>query len=185
MKNWRINLDLRKGNWHNAAYKNGTSNEKAIVKITRGLNQIMLSCEAPAIPEIEFIRLSRENDNSEISEVDYNLFVDEIKKEIQDRSNSSIIEKDTLKTLAKGAEVLLDNPSGNYYYHLGATYKYTYYTSVSFTSGKQVFITTHSDNFPHVLEFFSRNKTENYSWVAVSNSSSMASFLQLSKVHAL
>lgn len=177
INNEKLENKLRpeKSNWHNAAYKNGTSNEKAIVKINAGLNQIIFSCEAPAIPEIEFIRLSRNNANSEISEVNYNLFVDEIKKETQDRSNSSIIEKDTLKILSKGAEVLLDNPSGNYYYHLGATYKYTYYTSAYFSSGQQIFITTHSDNFPHVLEFFSRNKTENYSWVAVSNSSSMAS----------
>lgn len=164
-----------KNNWHNVAFKNGVSKEKKSIKLKIGLNQIVFSCDAPEIPEIEFIRLSKDKDKSEISESNYNLFVDEIKKEIQERINNPTVERDTLVSMSKGAYALLDNPGGNYYYHLGATYKYTYYTSVYFSSGQQVFFTTHSDNFPHVLEVFSKNKTENYSWVATSNSSSMAS----------
>lgn len=168
-------LKPEKNNWHNVAFKDGQSKEKEQVKLIKGLNQIIFSCNAPAIPEIEFIKLSKDKDKSEISESNYNLFVDEIKKEIQERIKNPTVERDTLVTMSKGADALLDNPGGNYYYHLGATYKYTYYTSVYFSAGQQVFFTTHSDNFPHVLEVFSRNKTENYSWVATSNSSSMAS----------
>jgi len=168
-------LTPEKNNWHNVAFKDGVSKEKKSIKLKMGLNQIIFSCDVPEIPEIEFIRLSKDIDKSEISESNYNLFVDEIKKEIQERIINPTVKRDTLVSMSKGAYALLDNPGGNYYYHLGATYKYTYYTSVYFSAGQKVFFTTHSENFPHVLEVFSRNNTENYSWVATSNSSSMAS----------
>jgi len=156
-------------NWHNVAFTDGISNEKGTVKLKKGLNQITFSCDAPAIPEIEFIRLSKDKFNSEISETNYNLFVDEIKKEIQERIKNPIVERDTSVTMSKGASALLDNPGGNYYYHLDATYKYTFYTTLYFSAGLQIFFTTQSNNFPHVLEVFSQNYTENYSWVATSN----------------
>ncbi len=57
-------LTPEKNNWHNVAFKDGVSKEKKSIKLKMGLNQIIFSCDAPGIPEIEFIRLSKDIDKS-------------------------------------------------------------------------------------------------------------------------
>jgi hypothetical protein len=169
-----------KQSWHNLAFK-GITKEKATVRLKEGLNQITFSCNAPAMPEIEFIRLSKDKTISEITDTNYNTFVDDIRNEMQERIKYPIIERDSSATiskaetnLTKGTSALLDNPDGNYYYHLDATYKYTFYTPLYFSAGLQIFFTTQSNSFLHVLEVFSQNYTETYSWVATSNPSGVA-----------
>lgn len=77
----------RKSNWHNASYVDEVSKEKKTVILIIGLNQIIFTCDLPQIPEIEFIRLSKDKDKSEISEVAYNEFIDDLKKQQEDRIN--------------------------------------------------------------------------------------------------
>lgn len=168
-------LKSEKNNWHNVGYKDGKSKEKKSVKLKEGLNQIIFSCDAPEIPEIEFIRLSKDKNKSEISEDSYNQFVAEIKNEVQDRIKNPKPKKDSLAFLLKSG-VVLSNPSGNYYNHIGVTFRYTTYKTYSFSSGQQVFFSTHaSDGYEHVLEVFSSSNPEAYSWVNKSNSSGLAS----------
>jgi len=69
-----------------------------------------------------------------------------------------------------------DNPLYNYRYSLNMSFNYTFYKTVSFTAGQQVFLATNGvDNFKHVLEFFNSATPKTYSWSATSNDKCMAS----------
>ncbi len=164
-----------KRDWHNAPFIDSKSKEKKFVLLKKGLNQIIFSCDIPETPEIEFVRLSKDKLKAEISENSYNLFINQIKTDIQDRINNPIVKKDTL-TSALRSGVVLSNPEGNYYHHIGITFKYTTWRLYYFRSGSQVFITTNaSDGYEHVLEFFKSSDSETYSWSALSNSNGLAS----------
>lgn len=164
-----------KSNWHNVSFSDSKSQEKKLVQLKKGINLIIFSCNAPEIPDIEFIRLSKDKTKTEISESSYNQFVDQIKTEIQERIKNPKAKKDSLSSMHKSG-VVLSNPEGNYYHHIGITFRYTTYKTYSFNSGQQVFFSTYaSDGYEHVLEVFNSSNPEAYSWVALSNSSGLAS----------
>ncbi len=163
-----------KHNWHNVSYKIDNSKEKKQIQLNKGLNQIAFSCEAPIIPQVDFIKLSKTEEKSEISENKYNIFIDEIKTQVQDRIKNPKAQNDTSIILKRS--VVLPNPAGNYYHHVGISFRYTFYYAFYFNPGQQVFFTTHaSDGYAHVIEVFSSSRPETYTWVALSNSSGMAS----------
>ncbi len=168
-------LRSEKNNWHNVGYKDDKSKEKKSVKLKKGLNQIVFSCDAPEIPTIEFIKLTKEKYKSEISENTYNQFVADIKTKVQDRVKNPQQNIDSLGYTLKSG-VILSNPKGNYDHHIGINFRYTTYKTFSFNSGQQVFFSTYApDGYYHVLEVFSYNNPESYTWSALSNSSGMAS----------
>lgn len=162
-----------KSNWQNASYIDFKTKEKKTVKLNKGLNQIIFSCEAPMIPDVDFINLSQDKSKSEISDSKYVQFIEQTKQDMVNRVEKPISSEDSLHKLKNG--VVLPNPEGNYYHHLDATFKYTYYTYANFTAGQQVFIATTATNFQHVLELFSYSNPQSYSWTTISNSNSLAS----------
>jgi hypothetical protein len=162
-----------KNNWQNASYIDLKTTEKKTVKLNKGLNQIIFSCEAPMIPDIDFISLSQDKAKSEILDSRYAQFVKQIEQDMENRVEKPISIEDSLHKLKNG--IVLSNPGGNYNHHHDATFKYTYYTFAYFTTGQQVFIATNATNFQHVLEFFSSNNPQSYSWTTTSNSNSIAS----------
>jgi hypothetical protein len=125
------------------------------------------------IPDVDFINLSQDKAKAEISESKYAQFVEQTKQDMENRVENPISLEDSLHKLKNGE--VLPNPEGNYYHHLDATFKYTYYTTAYFTSGQQVFIATNATNFQHVLELFSVSNPQSYSWTTTSNSNSLAS----------
>jgi len=156
-------------NWHNAAYSDPKTKEKKTVKLIKGLNQIVFSCNAPAIPDIDFISLSQDKEKSEIPDTKYAQFVKQTEQEMIGRIAKPINIPDSLNNLKNG--IVLSNPEGNYDHYIGATFKYTYYTLQYFTAGQQVFIATNATNFQHVLEMFSYSDPQSYSWITISNNS--------------
>jgi hypothetical protein len=160
-------------NWHNAAYSDPETKEKKTVKLIKGLNEIVFSCIAPAIPDIDFISLSQDKEKSEIPDTKYMQFVNQTEQEMIGRITMPINIPDSLNKLKNGT--VLNNPSGNYDHYIEATFKYTYYTYASFTAGQQVFIATNASNFQHVLEMFSYSNPQSYSWITISNTNSLAS----------
>lgn len=164
-----------KSNWHNAAFKDSKLKEKKTVKLKKGLNQVVFSCNAPEIPNVEFVRLSKDKAKTEISENNYSQFISQIKTEVQERITNPVVKKDSLTATLKSG-IVLSNPEGNYYHHIGISFRYTYYNTFSFNSGQQVFFSTvATSGYEHVLEVFNSSNPEAYSWVAMSNSSGMAS----------
>lgn len=167
-------LNSDKINWHNAAYKSKKNEEKRVVNLKKGLNRIAFECEAPYVPDIEFVRLSKSKEKTEISELEFNKFVEKIKKEKQDRINKPVSLKDTSDNNNKSK--ILDNPSGNYYHLMEVDFDYTTYKTFTFNTGESVSFNTHaSDRFEHVIELFSSSNAEAYTWSEKSNSNGMAS----------
>lgn len=163
------NFKPSNNNWHNAAYSDPKTKEKKTVKLIKGLNQIVFSCNAPAIPDIDFISLSQDKEKSEIPDTKYAQFVKQTEQEMMGRIAKPINIPDSLNKLKNGT--VLNNPSGNYDHYIEATFKYTYYTYASFTAGQQVFIATNATNFQHVLEMFNYSDPQSYSWITISNNS--------------
>ncbi|MFV0589871.1 MAG: hypothetical protein ACK5M7_00665 [Draconibacterium sp.] len=170
-----LKLKPDRNNWHNVGYKDGKTKEKKAVKLKAGLNQVAFSCDAPEIPDIEFIRLSKDKNRSEISESRYNTFISEIRDEVTKRIKTPVAKKDSsVQELKSG--VVLSNPEGNYYHHMGINFRYTTYKVFSFSAGQQVFFSTNAtDGYDHVLEVFSTTNPEAYTWVNMSNSVGLAS----------
>jgi len=164
-----------KSSWHNAAYKGSKVKEKKTVKLKQGLNSIVFSCSSPEIPDVDFIRLSKDKDRAEISENCYSQFISQIKAEEQERISNPVVRRDTL-TAATKSGVVYPNPAGNYYHHIDISFRYTTYKTFSFNSGQQVFFATVAPGgYQHVLEVFNSSNPEAYTWVAISNSSGLAS----------
>ena len=164
-----------KSNWHNLSLKDNKTGEKITVKLNKGLNRIAFSCDAPNIPELDFIRLSRDSNKSEISEKSYNQFIDDIKVDLQKGVRYPEPEGDTSSIEFRSGQVL-DNPAGNYYHKVNVNFRYTTYKQFYFSAGQQVFFTTYAPSgYYHVMEVFNRSNPENYSWVDLSNSSGLAS----------
>lgn len=162
-----VQVKPKKSGWHNESLPK-------TVKLNKGLNQIAFSCDAPAIPEIDFIRLSQEKSRAEISESDYVEFLEQIYWEIQERIKNPKQVSDSSKTMLKST--VLPNPNGNYYHYVDVFFRYTTYKTYSFTSGQQVFVSTYApDGYQHVLEMFSSSNPASYTWVAMSNSNGLAS----------
>lgn len=152
-----------KNNWHNTAFKDGKLKEKKTVKLKKGQNQIVFSCDAPEIPEIEFIRLSKDKTESDISEENYTTFIDDLKQNARKEKEK---EKDTIKIDTLGMKLksaVLSNPAGNYYHHVDVNFKYTWYKTVYHNSGEELTVRVWSD-LPVVIEVFSSSNPETYSW---------------------
>ena len=163
-----------KSNWQNIELKDTELRAKE-VKLHNGINTIAFIAKAPEIPEVEFIRLSTEKVKADISDKNYKEYIEQIKDEIKEREKNPKPKKDSLTLMLKSG-VVLPNPEGNYYQHIGLNFRYTTYKIYAFNSGQQVFFSTYaSDNYEHVLEVFNSSNAENYSWVTKSNSSGLAS----------
>lgn len=173
-------IQPEKSNWHIAALKNNTTKSVNTIKINKGSNKIVFSCNAPDIPEVEFIRLSSSLGKMSLaSDNEYDKFIADIKNDVDYRkaNPTEVQSKDSLSVKSPMLKnVVLPNPEGNYFHHLDVTFKYTTYKLVSFSAGQQIFISTYSpDKFEHVLELFSYSDPESYSWTSMSNSNGLAS----------
>lgn len=163
-------LKPNKNSWGSVDFKDKKNAHKS-VKLKKGLNQIAFVCNAPAIPDIDFVRLSKNKDKIKISDEKFKKFKEDIKKEIAEREENPIPETDSVIGNQKSG-IVLSNPGGNYYNHMGISFRYTTLKSHYFTSGQQVFFSTYAaDGYRHVLEVFKYSNPESYSWVNLSNSS--------------
>ena len=159
-----------KSSWHSCNYKDDVSKLLLKVKLNQGLNTITFVSDGFMAPLIDFVRLAQNEADRNISEVKFNNFVNEIQSNILNRKLNPVPHKDTLIALKNG--ITYNNPWANYNHSIGATYKYTYYVGISKMAQQQLSISTSSNNFDHVVELFSRNHPELYSWVTVSTNGS-------------
>ncbi len=164
------------------------------VLLHAGANSISIVGIAPEIPEVEFIRLS--TSNAKISSEKYDNYINQLKEENSSDSNDagihtlssdiiSIVPTDPITpplgpfvkdSLMWGiVEKPLKSAPRSFTCQLNVRVQYTYYRTISFTSGQEIFIsTTGVNNFGHFLELFSSSEPQNYSWVAKSNANCMA-----------
>jgi len=104
-----------KNNWH--ATKLNQS-----IKLEKGICEISFTCKAPYVPEIEFIVLSKNPENVEISEKKYNDYISKIKEDINNLDSGEENFQDS------SLNVKWSNPEGNYPYRMNVPFSYTYYT---------------------------------------------------------
>ncbi len=156
--------------WHSCEYKDNVSKALVKVRLNPGINTITFKCKNYLVPLIDFVKLSKTKAERNIPTTKFQNFVNEIKSNALNRKLNPVLQKDTLISLKNGTTYY--NPAANYSHVIGATYKYTYYVGISKMAQQQLSITTTSNNFDYVVELFSKDHPELYSWVTTSTNGS-------------
>lgn len=171
-----------RGGWQSIMFS-----QKGKIRLNKGVNTVSVIGVIPDIPNVEHIRLSAKEKNAYINSTNYDVYRLAVEQESlvnlsKDMLLSTSMNSDTLSTsefLSPNAittAISSDAPLYNYTYSLSMNFNYTFYTTVSFTAGQQVFFATNGvNNFSHILEVFSSSSPDNHSWSAMSNSNCMAS----------
>lgn len=166
-KGSEIKFATEKDEWHAATFKNKSKGTQTL-KLNKGKNSISFSCDLPAIPEIEFLKLSKDASKVLIPDNEYKEYVNNIKKELSVKKFNQVEITDTLSDKLKST--ILSNPNGDYYHVIGVPFRYTTYKTFYFNSGQQVYFSTHaSSGYTHVLEVFSYDHPDAYTWVSLSS----------------
>lgn len=163
------------GDWQSISLSQGGQ-----VTLLKGVNVVSIIGSGSDVPSVEHVRMSKDRQKSTISSIAYDKYKTMIETEsstnaLKNATMSAYLATDTLSNELL-ALASTDAPLYNYTYALNLSINYTFYKTVSFTQGQQVFLATNGiDNFSHILEFFSAASPESYSWSAMSNSNCMAS----------
>lgn len=172
------------GDWHDATL---SGNRK--ISLNKGVNTIAVIGAVPDIPNVEHIRLSSNIQEAIIDATkyrDYKSEVEEISAMNATRKNLLLqdLKRDTLSfsgtsrlsTVESVAPTIVDSPLYNYEYALNLMVDYTFYKTVFFTQGQQIFIETNGVNyFAHILELFCVSVPETFSWAVESDGDGIAS----------
>lgn len=153
---------MTKTGWQTANLSNMANKLKSqSLYLTEGKHSISIQCEQPDVPEVEFVKFSRNEELSVISDLKYRSYLDSIKQISLNRNQSLWEKKDTLSSDSKTE---LPNPYGDYDHQVNISFGYTTYKRIYLYSGTFVIIITYaSDYYDHVLEVFNEVYTENYS----------------------
>jgi hypothetical protein len=164
-------LKPKKDGWQTVGFKNKTGKLEKIT-LKAGVNTISFKGDLPEIPDVEFIRLSKDKKNANISEDAYNGYISAIKEENKKREIHPVIVPDSVNLKS----YTLPNPEGNYLHHMDVSYRYTTYKYAYFSSGQSVSVQTQSiGTYVHVLEVFKSSDPASNSWAVKSSSSGAAS----------
>lgn len=166
------------GDWQSISLAND-----ARITLNKGTNVISVIGDIPDVPNVEHVKLSAKSSGAVISNVNYLNYKNDISKistknTALKKAATSYVLSDTA---ASGIEKIKDygsqdNPAYSYQYSKQITIKYTFYKTLYFTKDEQIFIATNGiDNAGHILELFSVEDPESYSWNATSNSKCLAS----------
>lgn len=156
-----------------------TLSSKSKISLVEGNNIITIVGKVPDVPNVEHIKLSKNNSTIDASK--YNTFKTQLEKENLKNNKGKqvlVVSTDTIDTFDQvlKAATTSDAPLYDFTYRLNMSFNYTFYKTVSFTKDQKIFISTSGiDNFTHILEFFSATTPESYSWSAISNSNCSAS----------
>ncbi len=153
--------------WQSVELKDNNS-RNIQVQLTKGKNKIVFVSKLPSIPEVEFIKITQQFSKVALNESKYSDYVESIRRQ----NEFTYVRKSLQDSVSSKGYT---NPEGNYGYHINIPFSYTTYNQYYFNQGQQVFVTSHSNNnFSHVLEFFSEDNPEQYSWTdAASNTASI------------
>lgn len=165
-----------RGDWQSI-----TLSSKNKVKLNKGTNTISIIGKVPLIPNVEHVRIASNLQESKIKGDLYQSYKASIERENTERALRNVTNiTDTLsnatnlnstKASSWIPPYLGEDPLYDYSLGLNMTYKYTFYESFYFTQGDQIVLETRGiENLAHVLEIFSYDHPENYSWSTISDS---------------
>lgn len=158
------------GDWHSATIANGDK-----VRLKSGINTVAVIGCSPDVPNVEHIRLSK--GDASIDGSKYREYRAEMEKAnlAAKAQRKAAIAGDTISIGDLITPAPLEDPLYNFALALNVKFRYTFYKTVYFTKGKQIFLSsTGIDNFAHVLELFSVSNPDINSWSARSNSNCQA-----------
>ena len=145
----------------------------------KGLHKVSVIGDAPDVPAVEFVRMSRSKTEAAISDAAYKNYKMEIKERhgLQElplqRGDASVSNSHYIYFPLDSDQ---DNPPYDVDFALGETVYYTFFKLVYFYEGQDVFLYSFSPNpnyTPHVLEFFNMRPVT-YSWSVRSGSNGAA-----------
>ncbi len=157
-------IKVDKTGWQNAGVFDNDEKKRKKFILSPGIHLIAISCKAPEVPEVEFIRIGLDEEEANISEEEYNLYIEELSN-MQLPDNYLELLNDTTNNDNK----LADLNDFNYRYQLDHYFTYTYYKKFWFRAGDYVeFETKHpsSGTCHPVLQLFNQeNPLYKDSWV--------------------
>ncbi|MDR2087280.1 MAG: T9SS type A sorting domain-containing protein, partial [Dysgonamonadaceae bacterium] len=153
-----------KGNWQSIGL-----DKSAKVSLRAGTNTVSVVATAPEIANVEFVRLSTDAAKAAISSTAYDEYLARAKAKSDEELKRPIFQGDLPVSISdslvsSSLRATDPSPEGNYFNFTGIQFQYTYYTTVYFYAGEQVYITTNSP-VPNFIEFFSVNAPETHSWI--------------------
>ena len=169
-----------RGDWQSISLSDGE-----MIELNEGINTVSVIGTIPDIPSVEHIRVSSTRSNSIIDSSKYDNYKADIIRESTANAERNALTAQTFATdtlsndndiFTESVSLRYEDPRYDYTHRINMSFSYTFYKIVHFTQGQQVSVSsTGINNFGRVLELFSKNSPENYSWAAVSCSNSAAS----------
>nr|MCR4769866.1 hypothetical protein [Bacteroidaceae bacterium] len=175
----------QRGDWQSI-----TLSSKNKIKLNKGTNTISIIGKVPLIPNVEHVRIASNLQESKIKGDLYQSYKASIERENVDRGlknttniTDSIFNKSNLNVTKASSWIPPywgENPLYEYGFGLNMICKYTFYQTFHFSEGQPVSIkTTGINNIAHVVEVFSCDFPENYSWKKLSSNNNFTTSLSL------
>jgi hypothetical protein len=157
-------LPLKEG-WQSSKLSDNNNIKTQRLELTSGEHLITFCTTVPEVPPVDFIRLSTNEADAEISETNYSAFAKTVKNSVLP-ANYSELKQDSTNSLSLYR--VLPNPEGDYSHNIEQSFTYTYYTRFYFYAGQEVVLETKKDD-PYasdpVMELFNSNDPlNNGSW---------------------
>lgn len=103
-----------------------------VFELTEGINTISIKTRKPYCSNVEFIKVSTDNQNYQISDQKYKDYIENISKLKLD-DNYDVIKNESIEEEQSGKELkslVLDNPSGNYDHEMDVDFSYSFSTYI-------------------------------------------------------
>lgn len=159
------------GDWQSITL---TDNKK--IALNQGTNTISVIGDVPDVPNVEHVKISANIANAVISNTNYVNYKNDIakanKKAALDNVASTYTFPDTITSEVKRINTYAsqNNPPYNYGYSKQMLIKYTFYKTIYYSKGEQIYIETNGlGKYGHITEMFSIEHPELYSWNATSD----------------
>jgi hypothetical protein len=133
------------------------------VRLKKGNNIISVSCKLPATPNVEHVRAAKTLEDAHMDTKSYASYKRGL--EMKELTRLVAASVDTFDYAEGTLSRQIENPLYDYEYKLNVPLKYTFYSYLYFQANDTASISTSSSRyFTHVLELFSLENAETYSW---------------------
>lgn len=174
-----------RGDWQSI-----TLSSKNKVKLNKGTNSISIIGKVPLIPNVEHVKIASNLKDAQINSDIYQGYKTSIERENTERALRNITNiTDTLsnvtnlnptKTSLLTPLTTVEDPLYEYSFHLNTGVRYSFFTTLYMSQGSTIYVATNADTpTPHVIEIFSQDFPENYSWKDFSGTSNYTASLNI------
>ena len=141
-KNPSGTIKPQKEGWQSSILLNNDISKTEKLTLTAGKHLLTFCSTVPDVPMVEFIRISKTEQEANISSKEYDDYIEKLKAETAPKVDKSSIVDSTALSLRKE----LENPLGNYEHRIDQKFGYCYYNYFYFYAGALVTFETKRDN---------------------------------------